>query len=309
MSKQTEQLAERIEQGQIVQQADGPADVFGMVEQMRPQFARALSTALDPDRFVRVCLTVLRENPELRTCTRESLLAALMRCAQYALEPGPFGYVYLIPFHDRRRQARDVQWIVGYKGLILLAHRSGITVRAHVVYEHDQFEYELGDNEHITHRPTLSQDRGKAIAYYAIAEFDDGRSRREVLSRSDAEKVKAQYAKSKASPWHEHFDAMARKTVIRRLCNDLPLQAEAPLRQALDEDADTATMRAPADLELVAEQDSVPADPLGEVADEAGDDEGKDGPAGDAPTSKAQTQAGPSTLDMTTDDGDESEKK
>src|SRR5690606_30662561 len=69
-----------------------------LIERMKPQIARALPKHMDPDRLARIATTVLRQTPQLGQCTPESLLGALMTCAQLGLEPGPLGHAYLVPY-------------------------------------------------------------------------------------------------------------------------------------------------------------------------------------------------------------------
>lgn len=52
------------------------------------------------------------------------------------------------------------------------------------------FDYELGDDERIIHKPLLLGDRGKQIAVYAIAKTKDGGIYREVMTINEVEKVR-----------------------------------------------------------------------------------------------------------------------
>src|SRR5690606_29461645 len=76
---------------------------------VKAEIARALPRHVDPDRLMRVALTVIRQNPELRECTVPSLLAAVMQCAQLGLEPGVLGHAYLVPFRNNKTGQREVQ--------------------------------------------------------------------------------------------------------------------------------------------------------------------------------------------------------
>ena len=57
-------------------------------DKMKSQFAMALPKHIDTERFVRIALTCIRQNPKLAECSRESLLGALMTSSQLGLEPG-----------------------------------------------------------------------------------------------------------------------------------------------------------------------------------------------------------------------------
>jgi recombination protein RecT len=119
------------------------------------------------------------------------------------------------------------------------------------VYDKDKFEYELGDNESITHKPFLGEDRGKQIAVYAVAKTKDGAIYREVMSVSDVEKVRSASRAGKFGPWVDWWDEMAKKTVIRRMAKRLPSSADLDQVIANDNEASgfvQTERRAPIDI-------------------------------------------------------------
>ena len=92
----------------------------------------------------------------------------MMQAAQLGVEPNtPLGQAYLIPY--RNHGQLECQFQLGQKGLIDLAYRSGeiTSISAHEVCENDDFEYELGLEEKLKHKPAL-KDRGAVILYYAV---------------------------------------------------------------------------------------------------------------------------------------------
>lgn len=214
------------------QPAKRPATLYDLVnsEDAKSQLAIALPKHLDASRFTRIVLTELRKTPALLQCTPQSFTAAVIQAAQLGLELGSgLGYAYLIPYKD------TCQLIIGYKGLIDLARRSGslAKIAAYVVYEHDFFDYELGDDEKILHKPGMG-DRGKPVAVYAIAKLTNGEVQREVMSVHQVEVIR-QRAKRPNPVWGTDWEEMARKTVIRRICKILPLSPE--MRDAIDVEA------------------------------------------------------------------------
>lgn len=101
-----------------------------------PEIKKALPSVMTPERFTRITLSALNNTPALRQCTAMSFMAALMNAAQLGLEPNtPLGQVYLIPFKNKGQM--EVQFQVGYKGLIDLAYRNGQMqiIQAQAVYE------------------------------------------------------------------------------------------------------------------------------------------------------------------------------
>lgn len=139
-----------------------------LVEKMLPAIKKALPSVITPERFSRIVMSAISTNPNLASCTQQSFLGAMMTCAQLGIEPNtPLGQGYLIPY--RNHGVMTCQFQLGYKGLMDLAYRSGqiSTISAHVVYEKDEFEYSLGLDPVLIHRPYMGADRGAAIAYYS----------------------------------------------------------------------------------------------------------------------------------------------
>lgn len=112
-------------------------------------------------------------------------------------------------------------------GHLVQDQRSGElrSITAHVVYEHDHFDYALGDEEFIEHKPFIG-DRGKPIITYAVARTKDGGIYREVMTEQQVMAVKA-ISRARNGPWSGPFaDEMRRKTAIRRLSKRLPMSTD-----------------------------------------------------------------------------------
>ncbi|MCU1592454.1 MAG: hypothetical protein JWP11_3710 [Frankiales bacterium] len=201
-----------------------------LIDQQKGELARALPKHLDPDRLARIAFTTIRTGKDLDKCSAESLLGALMTCAQLGLEPGPLGHAYFVKYGS------DATFILGYKGMIELALRSGkiVSLVAREVYEHDQFDVEYGLADALKHKPLILGDRGRVVAYYAIAKLQGGGHVFVVLSRDDVEKTRKRSRSGSSGPWQSDFDAMAKKTCIRRLFTYLPTSVE--MAQALAQD-------------------------------------------------------------------------
>ena len=172
-------------------------------------------------------MTEFRKDPKLATCDLTSFLGAIVQCAQLGLEPGSaLGHVYLIPFKNRRRNCTEVQIIIGYKGLVELARRSGmvISITPRAVHEGDEFSYRYGLNEECEHRPTADTP-GELSHVYVVVKFKDGGHDFEVMTRAEVENVR-NGLKFPNPVWESHFEEMAKKTVIRRIAKRLPLSPE-----------------------------------------------------------------------------------
>lgn len=193
-------------------------------DQFKKQLALAVPKHLNADRMARIAATELRKNKALLNTEPTSFLGSVMQAAQLGLEPGSaLGQAYLVPYGNQ------CQLIIGYKGMIDLARRSGqvLSLNAYAVREGDDFNFQLGLKPDIHHVPSLEADRiKKPITYvYAVATLKGGGYQFEVMSRAEIEAVKAK-AKSK-NIWNSFPEEMAKKTVIRRLFKYLPVSIEA----------------------------------------------------------------------------------
>ncbi len=215
--------------GQVAERAG--KTTFDLIEEQKPAFAIALRGQIKPDVFVRIAYTTLRTNPNLLKCEPKSLMAALMLSAQLALEPGgPLGRAYLVPY------GREVQFIVGYKGFMELARRSGriSDIYAETVREGDTFEVSYGLHRDIVHKH--GETRGKLTHVYAVATYRDGSAPSfVVLDRARVESFRKRSKAANNGPWVTDEEAMWLKTAVRRLATWLPLSIEFAQAAAADE--------------------------------------------------------------------------
>lgn len=253
--------------GKIQKKNENPParNVLDVLRSMEPQLKLALPSHMKPERMVRIALTAVRQNPDLGLCTPESFLGSVMTLAQLGLEPNtPMGHAYLIPFNRSVKTERgwekrkECQVVIGYRGFMDLARRSGQVKRlyARPVYEGDEFRYTMGLHEDIVHIPNESPDReSKPLTHvYAVAVMENDVREFLVLTRGaieqfrkrsnsqqywdDKQKKKVPYEKP-VEVWETDYTAMALKTVIRRLYTWLPVSSEIMARSvALDERAD-----------------------------------------------------------------------
>lgn len=222
-------------QQQNKQQTSPANTIQAYLKKMGPEFEKALPKHMDADRLGRIALTTIRQNPKLLECSIPSLMGAVMQAAQLGLEPGLIGHCYLVPFWNGKAKQTDVQFIIGYKGMIDLARRSGHieSIYAHTVHEEDEFEYELGLHPKLVHKPATGE-RGEMQFVYAVAHFKDGGYQFEVFSKNDVEKVKQRSKAGQNGPWQTDYEEMAKKTVIRRMFKYLPISVE--IQQQASED-------------------------------------------------------------------------
>lgn len=207
------------------------------------EVARALPSHFNRERFMRVALTTINNTPKLAQCTVTSIAQCLLDCAQLGLEPGgPLGRAYLIPFEKRRDNIVVCTLIIGYKGLVDLAYRSGrvLSLQAGVVHKKDVFEYARGLQEKLHHVPSEDEDPGPWTHVYSIARMEGGAVSWDVMTRREVDAIKKRSKGAydfngnakKDHPWHTDEPEMAKKTMLRRHSKVLPLSAE--FHEAID---------------------------------------------------------------------------
>lgn len=239
------QVAPAAAQTAVVQAAKNPTTLLGMIRQpnFQKQMALAMPKSMTPDRLTRIVMTECRKTPALLKCAPESFYGAVLQCAALGLEPGSaLGHCYLLPFgNGKDKQGRpNAQLIIGYRGMIDLARRSGqiISLQAWTVHAQDTFNYQLGLDPDIQHVPASTADRGPVTHVYAVAKLKGGGIQFEVMSRAEIEKVRSTSKAGNTGPWASHWEEMAKKTVIRRLFKYLPVSIEAVRAVEIDEKTD-----------------------------------------------------------------------
>ncbi|WP_176158812.1 recombinase RecT [Burkholderia multivorans] len=247
---QTTNIAKLKQTSKMVARDAGIGSVKTFFESQKATLAAVLPRHVSPDRMLKIALGALRTTPKLMECTVESLMGAVVQCSQLGLEPNtPLGHAYLIPFEKKKKvggewvtEKVETQIVIGYKGLIDLARRSGqvVSIAAHAVHEHDHFDYAFGLDEKLEHKPAMSA-RGRVIAFYAVAKLVGGGHAFEVMSAEQVNEIRDasqnyKFARDKEKTvWGQHYEEMGRKTVLRRLFKYLPVSIELASAAALDD--------------------------------------------------------------------------
>ena len=216
-------------QNQVAKNTTNNKTMVDYIRGMESEIKKALPSVITPERFTRMTLSAISVNPKLAQCTPKSFLGAMMSAAQLGLEPNtPLGQAYLIPF--KNKGVDEVQFQIGYKGLIDLAYRSGEVelVQAQVVYANDKFECQYGLEPKLVHIPA-DKDRGEAIKVYALFKTKSGGYGFEVMSMDDVKKHAKKYSQaysSAYSPWANNFEEMAKKTVLKKVLKYAPMKSD-----------------------------------------------------------------------------------
>lgn len=226
------------------------------VVQQKPKFSVAINTPGyqklinntlgDPERskrFVAAITSAVAVNPLLQDCEAHTILAGALLGESLNLSPSPqLGQYYLVPFNDNKTGTKNAQFILGYKGYIQLAIRSGQYKKINVIEIkegelkrfdplNEELEVELIDDWD-------KREKTATVGYYAMFEYTNGFrkamywSREKMMSHADTyskafsrtayEKIKNGEIADKdlwkySSFWYKNFDDMAKKTMLRQI--------------------------------------------------------------------------------------------
>lgn len=213
-----------------------------LLEKSWPRIAAVMPQEMSEKRLYQMYVSTINREPQLASCSVESVLSCFMRCTSLGLEPSNvdgLGRAYILPYGNKnyRTGQKEATLIIGYKGMIDLARRSGQIrdISARAVHEGDEFTYSYGLNEDLRHVPCAKP--GKLTHVYMIANFKDGGHYFQVMNADEIEaaaKRSPSYGKA-VSPWKSDYEAMAKKTVIRRAFPYLPVSVEARDAAASDD--------------------------------------------------------------------------
>ena len=192
------------------------------------RIAQALPHHMTAERMLTLVMHSVLTTRHLADCTPASVITCVMDCAALGLEPGPLGRVYLVPRYNGRRGAYEAGLIIGYRGMVELARRSGevSTVAAHEVYAADDFSAEYGLDPVLRHRPRWADRTGEPILYYAVVRLADGQSQFDVMTAAEVDAIRRRSASRDDGPWATDPIEMGKKTVLRRLMKLIPMAVD-----------------------------------------------------------------------------------
>lgn len=186
--------------------------------------------------FITSIISAVQANPALQECENSSILSAALLGETLKLSPSPqLGYYYMVPFKNNKKGTTEAQFQLGYKGMLLLAQRSGMYRRLNALaikegelvrYDplDESIEVNLIDDE-------VAREQAATIGYYATYELLNGFKKTLYWSRQKMETHALRYSKGYAAHkgytfWEKDFDAMALKTMYRRLLATAPMSIE-----------------------------------------------------------------------------------
>lgn len=208
-----------------------------LIVKMKDDIYSSLPSGTDIERFQRVALNAFSIDEKLQSCEPMTFIAAMIQSAQLGLEPNTqLGLAYLIP--HKVNGANKVQFQIGYKGLLELAHRSGKikTLYANEVRANDNFDIDYGLVQKLTHKPILKGNRGNVIGYYAVYHLESSGYSFVFMTKDEIiEHTKKYSINIQEGIWEKDFDSMAKKTVIKKLLKYAPISTNMQKAVVFDE--------------------------------------------------------------------------
>lgn len=153
----TDELSAALDIAELPQDSRNVRDViYGMEHELQ----KSLQDPKAAEIMLRHYFTSIRFSPELRQCTPQSHVGALLLSAQVRLEPGPLGHVYLVPF--KVRGVYEVVWMLGYTGIVELGRRGGaVGLRSTVVWSDDDWSGIVNDSGKLKYRHAPASQHGE----------------------------------------------------------------------------------------------------------------------------------------------------
>ena len=245
-----------------------------LAQKAKPKFSVAIqsdayknlinNTLNDPkraSRFIANITSAVSVNPTLQECDAATILSAGLLGEALNLSPSPqLGQFYMVPFDDKKRGCKVATFILGYKGYLQLAIRSGQYKKINVLALKEgelvkwdpmteEIEVNLIEDDDI-------REKTPTAAYYAVFEYINGFRKAICWSYSKMLNHVDKYSKAfskkayedlkagkipqnemwkYSSFYYQDFDAMACKTMLRQLISKWGIMS-IEMQQAFEND-------------------------------------------------------------------------
>lgn len=248
-----------VENSLVKKTSGGTFSVFMSGEGVRKQINSVVGK--DSQMFITSIMSAVSANPTLQECEHGSLLSCALLGQSLKLSPSPtLGQFYMVPFNDKKAGIKKAQFVLGYKGYIQLAIRSGqysdidcIEIREGECLGRDSMtgkhKFSFIENE-------IDRLNAPIVGYLACFELVNGFRKQVYWSKERLEKHAdnysmafniSDYQKLKdgkipqsdmwkySSFWYKNFDEMAYKTLLRHLISRWGIMS-IELQKAFDAD-------------------------------------------------------------------------
>ena len=179
----------------------------------------------DSAKFISSIISAVQATPALQNCDNASIVSAALLGQSLNLSPSPqLANFYMVPYGNK------AQFILGWKGMVQLAIRSGYYKRINVlpIKEGELIRFDPLEEEIEVKLIEDEDERENAptCGYYAFFEYLNGFKKAIYWSKAKMEAHALRYSQGYKSDkknktdytfWSKDFDSMAMKTMIRQL--------------------------------------------------------------------------------------------
>ncbi len=201
--------------------------------------AKALPKGFNKTRFVQNAMTVLLDTPKINEMQPISVARTILKGAFLGLDFFR-KECYAIPYGSSLNFQTD------YKGDVKIAKQFSLRpieeIYAKVVREGDEFtEYCENGKQGFAFKPIAFSNK-PIIGAFATVIFKDGEILVETMSAEEIENIRTSFSKApNSAAWKNTPGEMYKKTVLKRLCKNIPLEFTSLEEQLSYSTADNVT--------------------------------------------------------------------
>jgi recombination protein RecT len=168
--------------------------------------------------FMASVLSAVYSSKQLRDCDPNSVMTSAMKAAVLDLPiDDNLGFSYIIGYNSR--DGKKAQFQMGYKGFIQLALRTGQyqTINTAAIYDGEEVREDRLTGQIILNGQRTSDE---VIGYVAYFKLLTGFEKFYYMTVEEIREHAAEFSKSykkPTGPWTTHFEAMAKKTVLKHI--------------------------------------------------------------------------------------------
>lgn len=175
--------------------------------------------------FTSSLITLVNNDSYLSDADPMSIITGAMQAAQLDLPlEKQFGFAYLVPFNTKEgnRWVKKAQFVLGYRGYIQLAMRSGQyrSINVGTIYE-GQLKGWNPLTEELEFDPE-AKESDEVVGYFGYFKMLNGFEKTVFWTKENVEQHRINNSKNRdkkalTGVWASNYDAMAQKTVLRNL--------------------------------------------------------------------------------------------
>ena len=196
-------------------------------EKMRRRFDELLGKRTP--QFLSSLVSMINDNPDLQAAfyaNSMSVIKSALQAASYDLPIDPsLGYAYIVPYKNKGKPTAT--FIIGYKGMVQLCLRTGAYKCVPDAVELESYNRLTGEAVFNWIEDEDEREELPIIGYAGYFQLKNGAEKTIFMTVKQIKKHEQKNRKGEymGKGWRENFDAMARKTVIRRLCSKYALMS------------------------------------------------------------------------------------